>query len=108
MLRGVSLGIRQGEFVGVLGPNGAGKTTLFRTILGLQPMSAGSLSVFGAAPCRGNPGHWLHATNPHWARPGKTFVVWIFWLMLPNGHHFGLPLSSKAIRDDVAAALKSG
>jgi len=49
-----SFAIRRGEFIGVLGPNGAGKTTLMRAILGLQPLSAGSLRVFGRAPQRGD------------------------------------------------------
>jgi len=49
-----SVAIRRGEFIGVLGPNGAGKTTLMRAILGLQPLSAGSLRVFGRAPQRGD------------------------------------------------------
>ena len=47
--------IGQGEFVAVLGPNGAGKTTLFRMLLGLAQPLEGTLTVFGAAPRRGNP-----------------------------------------------------
>jgi zinc/manganese transport system ATP-binding protein len=47
--------VRPGEFVAVIGPNGAGKTTLFRMLLGLHWPSAGSLSVLGATPRRGNP-----------------------------------------------------
>ena len=49
---GVDLRIGRGEFVAVLGPNGAGKSTLLDVILGLQPMSAGSASVFGHPPGR--------------------------------------------------------
>ncbi len=45
----------RGEFVAVIGPNGAGKTTLFRMLLGLQRPFAGSLSVLGDEPRRGNP-----------------------------------------------------
>ncbi len=47
--------VQQGEFVAVLGPNGAGKTTFFRMMLGLAAPVAGSLSVFGRTPRRGNP-----------------------------------------------------
>ncbi len=36
-LAGVSLEVRQGEFVAVIGPNGAGKTTLFNAISGVVP-----------------------------------------------------------------------
>ena len=45
----VGLRIAQGDFVAVLGPNGAGKSTLLDVILGLLPLSAGSVSVLGAA-----------------------------------------------------------
>ncbi|HYK92780.1 MAG TPA: ABC transporter ATP-binding protein [Thermoplasmata archaeon] len=46
--------VERGEFVAVIGPNGAGKTSLFRLLLGLQRPVAGSLSLFGAPPRRGN------------------------------------------------------
>jgi len=50
-----SFDVHRGEFVAVIGPNGAGKTTLFRMLLGLQQPTLGTLSIFGAAPRRGNP-----------------------------------------------------
>jgi len=53
--RDASFEVKRGEFVAVIGPNGAGKTTLFRLLLGLQQPSAGSITVFGALPRRGNP-----------------------------------------------------
>ena len=43
----VFLGIRQGEITGLLGPNGAGKTTLLSVIMGLLPVSSGTLTVLG-------------------------------------------------------------
>src|SRR5436309_11222904 len=42
-----SLEVGEGEFVAVLGPNGAGKSTLLRAVLGLVPLSAGTVSAFG-------------------------------------------------------------
>jgi molybdate transport system ATP-binding protein len=39
--------VRAGEVVGVIGPNGAGKTTLLRALAGLDPLSAGRLSLAG-------------------------------------------------------------
>jgi zinc/manganese transport system ATP-binding protein len=50
ILSGVSLEVRQGEFLAVLGPNGAGKSTLMKTILGLVPLAAGTVSVLGSRP----------------------------------------------------------
>ena len=37
----IALTVPQGEFLAVLGSNGSGKTSLLRSILGLQPLSAG-------------------------------------------------------------------
>jgi len=46
-LRGVSLGIDDGEFVAVAGSNGAGKTTLLRTIVGLNRPRSGTIRLQG-------------------------------------------------------------
>jgi zinc/manganese transport system ATP-binding protein len=54
VLLDTSLAVESGEFIGVLGPNGSGKTTLMRAILGLVQPSAGSISVFGRPPRRGD------------------------------------------------------
>ena len=43
---GIDFEIKRGRCFGFLGPNGAGKTTTLRMLLGLSPMSAGSLTVF--------------------------------------------------------------
>ncbi|WP_455204286.1 ATP-binding cassette domain-containing protein [Kaarinaea lacus] len=39
--------VPRGQCFGFLGPNGAGKTTTLRMIMGVTPMSAGELTVFG-------------------------------------------------------------
>jgi zinc transport system ATP-binding protein len=47
VLRGVDLTVTAGEVVAVLGANGSGKSTLIRAALGLAPLSAGSVRLFG-------------------------------------------------------------
>jgi ABC-2 type transport system ATP-binding protein len=46
-LRGVSLRVEDGEFVGLLGRNGSGKSTLLRVVAGIYPPSSGSVRVAG-------------------------------------------------------------
>jgi len=46
-LRHVSAVIPTGSVVAVVGTNGAGKTSLIRALVGLQPLSEGSISVLG-------------------------------------------------------------
>lgn len=48
VLRGVSLEVAAGEYLGVIGPNGAGKTTLLKIFLGLLKPAGGSVKLFGA------------------------------------------------------------
>ncbi|MDN5606440.1 ATP-binding cassette domain-containing protein [Rothia sp. HC945] len=51
----LTLEIDQGEYFAVLGPNGSGKSTFLKTLLGLLPLSGGSVRVLGDGVRRGNP-----------------------------------------------------
>lgn len=44
-LHGIDLQVGRGQLVALVGANGAGKTTLLRAISGVQPASAGSISL---------------------------------------------------------------
>jgi ABC-type Mn2+/Zn2+ transport system ATPase subunit len=46
-LRGVSLNVPRGEFIGIIGPNGAGKTTLLTVVNGLAHVLQGNVTVLG-------------------------------------------------------------
>ncbi len=45
VLGGVSCDIAEGSVVAVIGPSGSGKTTLLRTLNGLCPLDAGSITI---------------------------------------------------------------
>jgi NitT/TauT family transport system ATP-binding protein len=51
-IEGVSLDVREGEFLTVIGPSGCGKTTLLRTVGGLEAPTRGSVRVAGDPPER--------------------------------------------------------
>ncbi|MFI6339830.1 ATP-binding cassette domain-containing protein [Streptomyces sp. NPDC050535] len=56
-LNGVSLDVKQGETLGVVGESGSGKTTIGRAVLGLLPVTSGSIvfdgqDIAGAEPRR--------------------------------------------------------
>ncbi len=62
VVRGVSLGIRRGEFFSILGPSGCGKTTLLRMIAGFEAPSAGDVLIQGQ----------LMNRTPPYCRPVNT------------------------------------
>jgi ABC-2 type transport system ATP-binding protein len=47
VLRGIDWDVPPGRVIGLLGRNGAGKTTLLRCLLGLSPVDAGTVALFG-------------------------------------------------------------
>lgn len=85
----VDLTVQPGEFLAILGPNGAGKSTLLKAILGLLPLSAGTISVFGKPARRGNAAIGYVPQRRHFGADvhvrGSSIVQ--FGL---NGSHWGL------------------
>jgi zinc/manganese transport system ATP-binding protein len=51
---GLDVEVAPGEFLAVLGPNGAGKSSLLRVLLGLLPLTSGTVTVCGEQPRRGS------------------------------------------------------
>ena len=47
ILRGVSLAVPTGELIALVGRNGAGKTTTLKSIMGLMPVSGGTVQLDG-------------------------------------------------------------
>jgi zinc/manganese transport system ATP-binding protein len=93
----LDLAVRPGEFVAVLGPNGSGKTSLLRVLLGLQPLTEGTVTVAGAPPGAGNrrigyipQPHVLDATGGLRGRDLVGFGL--------DGHRWGIGLGGRAAR----------
>jgi zinc/manganese transport system ATP-binding protein len=103
----LDLTLRDAEFLAVLGPNGAGKTTLLKVLLGLVPLSAGTVRVNGRPPRRGNPElgyvpqqQAFDRTLPIRGRDLVRFGV--------DGHRWGVPVRGRAaVRHRVDAALEA-
>src|SRR5262245_3548555 len=54
VIPGLTTTVSAGEITGLLGPSGCGKTTLMRSIVGVQIVESGSVTVLGEAA--GSPG----------------------------------------------------
>ncbi|MFV0333698.1 MAG: ABC transporter ATP-binding protein [Tropicimonas sp.] len=48
VIHGVSIDIRDGEFIVIVGPSGCGKSTLLRMVAGLEGVTAGEVRIDGA------------------------------------------------------------
>jgi len=88
---GVTLSVQAGQFVALLGPNGAGKTTLIKVALGLQPLSAGRVTILGRPPGRAN--HEIGYLPQRRSFDASLRVRGIDIVRLGlDGHRWGLPL----------------
>ena len=65
ILWGVDLDVGRGEIVCIVGSNGAGKTTLLKTISGLVPATAGSITLDGVELAGRDPNAVLAAGIAH-------------------------------------------
>jgi len=65
-LRGVSLRVKPGDFIGIIGPNGAGKTTILTIINGMGKLLHGRVQVLG---------HYLTPGNGHSLRKRVGYVA---------------------------------
>lgn len=97
----LDLTVQPGEFVAVLGPNGSGKTTLLRTVLGTQPLSAGTVRVFGRPPARGarRIGYIPQQRLLDSATPVRGADLIGFGV---DGRRLGLPIRRRADRERIA------
>ena len=102
---GVDLEIVEGEFVAILGPNGAGKSTLLKALLGVVPLSAGTVSVFGRPVRRGNDAIGYLPQRRRFDPDLRIRASDLVRLGL-DGNQWGLPLPSAAKDRRVAEMIE--
>lgn len=102
----LSLDVAPGEFLAVLGPNGSGKTSLLKVLLGLQGLSAGTVSVCGRTPRRGsNTVGYVpqqKSFDPDLPLRGRDLVR-----LGLDGHRWGAAWPSRAARGRVADVINA-
>ncbi|WP_198412428.1 metal ABC transporter ATP-binding protein [Nocardioides mangrovicus] len=103
---GLDLDVEPGEFVAVLGANGSGKTSLLRAVLGLQPLTSGTLRVGGRPARRGDRAigyvpqqRRLEPTTPMRAKDVVRQGL--------DGHRWGIGRPGRVGWDQVARALEA-
>ncbi|KIP91011.1 metal ABC transporter ATP-binding protein [Microbacterium sp. LMI11-1-1.1] len=103
---GLDLTVEPGEFIAVLGPSGSGKTTLLRSILGLQPLSAGEITVAGEPVRKGNP-RIGYIPQQRSLAPDTSMRARDLVALGVQGSRFGFPIPHRGDRAKVDQLLTS-
>lgn len=101
---GIDMDVARGQFVTILGPNGSGKTSLLRALLGVTPLTRGSVEVNGRPVRRGDrrvgyiPQHRGYDSDvPLRARDLVRLGI--------DGHRWGPPMPNRSARTKVEQLL---
>lgn len=81
VLKGVSLQVEKGEFLGLVGANGAGKTTMIKSLLDFIAPDSGQISIMGKdnkeSSSRANLAFLPERFNPPYFFKGKDFIAFV-------------------------------
>jgi putative ABC transport system ATP-binding protein len=105
-LRGVSLSVREGEFVAIMGPSGSGKSTLLQLLGGLDRPTSGEVVLGGEAITKLSD---EEATRLRRARTGFVFQFFNLIPLLTVEENVGLPFTIAGAdprSGDIAARIR--
>ncbi|MFD1827307.1 MULTISPECIES: metal ABC transporter ATP-binding protein [Mumia] len=105
VVRGVSLTVEPGEFVVLLGSNGSGKTTLMRAAMGVIPVAAGEVRLFGT-PLRRFRQHQRIGYVPQRSTAAAGVPSTVHEVVM-SGRLSRRPVVGLASRDDKAAVAEA-
>ena len=71
----VNFSVGPGTLLGVLGPNGAGKSTLFESIVGILPITRGTVKLHGPAAVDGGLAYVPQRDSINWNFPATVLDV---------------------------------
>ncbi len=99
----VNFHIGPGNLVGVVGPNGAGKSTLFEAIVGVLPLTRGTVELHGIGGRAGGLAYVPQRDNINMRFPATVYDV----VMMGRYCHMGLfKLKGRKDREIVRACLE--
>jgi zinc transport system ATP-binding protein len=93
----VNLTVAEGEYLGIIGPNGGGKSTLLKAILGLVPLTTGTVTIFGRSPkkCKSLVGY-----VPQFAVLDRKFPITVLEVVLTGRMKSGLSPFMRFSKED--------
>lgn len=98
-LKGVSLEVAEGQFLGLLGPNGAGKSTMIHSITGLVIPTSGTVEVFGENVVT----HYQQTRQWCGLAPQEVNLDWFLTVEETldfHGGYFGMPKAARKQRTE--------
>ncbi|MGS2613306.1 ABC-F family ATP-binding cassette domain-containing protein [Micromonospora sp. LZ34] len=98
LFAGLDLVVAPGDVIGLVGPNGAGKSTLLRTLAGLLPVEAGSVTL---SPPTASVGHLPQEPE---RRPGETVRGFLARRTGVTGAQAALDAATEALTAGAAGA----
>lgn len=102
---GLTLDIAPGEFLAVLGANGSGKTSFLKVLLGLAPLSSGTVSIVGEPAKRGSRRIGYVPQQKHFSPDTPLRARDLVGLGI-DGHRWGVRLRGHGYRERVDALLE--